>query len=61
MEQIIGPKLRAWRKAQRRSIEHLARELGISYVTLQRWETNKLKTGASALGRQALSKAGYQE
>lgn len=59
MEQRQGEKLRAWRQAQRRSLESLAHELGVSYTTLQRWETNKLKVGISALGRQALTKIGY--
>ncbi|HAM40608.1 MAG TPA: hypothetical protein DCP69_04540 [Candidatus Omnitrophica bacterium] len=61
MNQIDGAKLRAWRTAQRRSIENVAREIGISYVTLQRWETGKLKTRISPLGQQALAKIGYRE
>lgn len=61
MRQINGLKLRAWRKAQRRSLEAVARDLGISFTTLHRWETGKYKAGISELGYRALQKLGYQE
>ena len=61
MKQISGQKLRSWRKAQRRSLESLAHEIGISYITLQRWETGKNKGGVSELGYQALQKVGFRE
>ena len=61
MKQITGSKLRAWRQAQRRSLESVAHELGVSWVTLQKWETGKLKTDVSPLGKQALEKIGYLE
>ena len=61
MKQIESIKLRAWRKAQHRSIESIARDLGVSYTTLQRWETGKPKTGISELGCRALQKLGYAE
>ena len=61
MKQIESPKLRAWRQAQRRSIESVARDLGVCYTTVQRWETGKTKTGISELGYRALQKLGYAE
>lgn len=61
MKQISGLKLRAWRQGQRRSLESMAHEMGISYITLQRWETGKNKGGVSELGYQALQKAGFKE
>ena len=61
MKQISGEKLRTWRQAQRRSLESMAHEIGVSYSTLQKWEKDKLKNGISELGYRALTKVGYLE
>jgi len=61
MKPINGAKLRAWRHTQRRSIESMAHELGISYATWQKWEKGKRKEGILPVSYQALVKLGYSE
>ena len=57
---IDGDNLRDWRRQRGMSTEALARELGVSYTTVSRWQTNKNKTGISPMAWKQLQQIGYQ-
>lgn len=61
MKPINRLKLKAWREERKLTLEGMARELGVSYVSVSRWERGVNKRGVSPLAWKRLEHAGYRE